>query len=361
MNAEDIDPYKGGGHTDSELDAILGAADERLLDILRRGLNLDTGLAQILGHPSRREVALPDPAASATLASATARNSGAVSNSIAALRFDILEVQRNGKDAFSGTSAALLNGAASNLKDLHRGLEARELTRYDAISLLDQVNLSLEKALDTQQLSSPRATRFAPHPVGKRPKGRHREKKRSWLRWMLCAPTWLVCLAIVIPVLAAAGAVFALTPLIHGADALIDALIIPVTAGFVFMTTLVAGPAVAVGILHRRAARILELRSIEIETARFRQARGDSSHEGTGEPDRALSAGRARRSRRRNAIQLACEVMYLNVADVPPEQGRNSDVVALQSLRDKLERVRPEVVRLFDEADDRSSSCTPHA
>lgn len=44
-------PGYAGNRTDADLDAVLAAAEERLLDAIRRSLDLDAGLAQIIGDP----------------------------------------------------------------------------------------------------------------------------------------------------------------------------------------------------------------------------------------------------------------------------------------------------------------------
>ena len=45
----------GAGHGDAALDAVLSAGDVAMLAAVRRGLDLDGGLAEIIGRPPRRD------------------------------------------------------------------------------------------------------------------------------------------------------------------------------------------------------------------------------------------------------------------------------------------------------------------
>jgi hypothetical protein len=148
MADNEIDPDGAEDRTDTELDAMLAAADDRLLDAVRRNLDLDAGLAQIIGDPPRRETSPPVSAAGTAPPCADD-----VSSRIALLRFQLLDLTRSPDDdsPVRDITAALLQGAASSLKDLNRGLDARELALIDAISLVDDADLALEKALATQK------------------------------------------------------------------------------------------------------------------------------------------------------------------------------------------------------------------
>lgn len=58
MNREDMrPPGEAEDRADAELDTVLFAADDRILDVIRRSLDLDAGLAQIIGDPPREDAA----------------------------------------------------------------------------------------------------------------------------------------------------------------------------------------------------------------------------------------------------------------------------------------------------------------
>jgi hypothetical protein len=364
MNDKEIEPQGAGeDHADAELHAMLAASDERLLNAIRRSLDLDGGLAQIVGDPPRREISPQGSAAGATppdMESAPyadwlmVHNASDVSCRISVLRFDILDLRCSaGRIDLCETSAALLSGAASNLKDLNRGLEARELTRYDAISLLDQVDLSLEKAFDTQKLTSLQASRMpALEHIDNLRGVEHREKRASWLRWMLCAPSWLVVLAIVIPPLLTAVVALA-TSVWAGRSVLV---IIPIVSAIVFVLTVIAGPLVAAQITHRRAA--------EARTGNARLTRADL--------DQVRAAATERRATARGFLRRTHEKYLGQPAHEPTRQAIDglgatyrrlrpyNPTIKIRTLRGELSQVRPDVVRLFDEAGDCSPRCTPH-
>jgi hypothetical protein len=162
MNDEQADPVIPQGYgSDAELEAVLSAADGGILAAIRSGLDLDSGLTQIVGAPLRLE---PSPAGTPPLAPLdhsraeisdcqmgsmfaallATTGSGAVSSMIARLRFRILELAQD--DAAEETATVLLRSAASDLKELNRGLEARELSRQDAATLLDEAAVALDQA-----------------------------------------------------------------------------------------------------------------------------------------------------------------------------------------------------------------------
>lgn len=372
MNDKEVDPHDADGdHADAELDAMLSASDERLLIAIRRGLDLDAGLAQIIGDAPSREASPRGSAAGTTppdIGSApyadwlVIHNASDVSCRISALRFDILDLQRSiGHISLCETSAALLSGAASNLKDLNRSLDASELTRYDAISLLDQVDLSLEKALDTQKISSSQASQTpALEHIDKLRGVGHRQNGTSWLRWMLCAPSWLVVLAIVIPPLLAAVAALAISPWVGRSSPVV----LPIVSGTVFVLTLIAGPAVAARTAHRRAARATARRAAEANIARATQARADFDQVQADATGRKATARRLlRRTPEKFPGQSRYEPTRHDVAapDATCHAPRSGDpAVKIRTLRGELSQVRPDVVRLFDEADDLSPRCMPH-
>jgi hypothetical protein len=257
MNDRELPPPNAiGDPRDAELDAMLVASDDRLLRAIRRDLDIDAGLAQILGDPALRG---PFSAASAALDAepgslpswSLVYQASDVSCRVARLRFEILTLRNGpGRGPLSDTAAALLSGAAASLKDLNRGLEAHELTRYDAISLLDQARLALEKAHETQQPTT-RTWRTSCQLVA----GGHRNEGGTWLSWLLCGPTWTAWLAIVVPMAAALGVATIPAWILgtHFGGLLPSVVITPAVSGAVFLIALVSGGVGAARALRGRA------------------------------------------------------------------------------------------------------------
>jgi hypothetical protein len=309
-------PDTTGDYRDAELDAMLAVSDDRLLTAIRRNLDLAAGLTQIIGDsdPPRHETSpSADPAGTALLTVSgdalglsygheslvRVQNADDVRCRIASLRFSLLDLRREtGHGPLCDTAAALISGAAANLKELNRGLEAGELTCYDAISLLDQAELALEKAHDSQKPAT--STWRASYQLVA--EGRI-DKRRSWLlRWLVCGPTRSAFLTMAIPMLIAALVAAVLPALVAATFSvgfLTGALVMPVLSGSAFAITLTAGWTIAARTLQRRAAA---------------QA----------EEERRAAAG---------AVE------------------RRATVHRLQRTRDKLRHIRLDVVRLFDEAD----------
>jgi hypothetical protein len=304
------DPGRSRGDTsDAALDALLGACGDRMLKAIRRSLDLEAGLARIIRAPAGQPPPLPgslDDASEVTCA-------------IAGLRFEIAEL-RNGATVIPlcGTSAALVTGAASSLKDLKRGLEECELTRCDAVSLLDQAEMALAAAFDNQRPVSRRhgfmtvlETKYQVWPLRGRP------KILSRLRWIMCGPPWQAWLTMAVPVLSAAFAAAAVAVMIAGAvppASLAGLLAVPVAAGTVFLVMLIAGWALGAQSTHRAAM----LRAARLAGPAAGHTRGATA-----------------------------------VARIEDPAER------VNVLRARLHQLRSDVERLFEDADGPCSHCTP--
>jgi len=154
----------------SALDAALSAANAGMVAAIRRGFDLDAGLARIIGAPPEAEVSSAGSPAENTwnrfLFSST-RPGGDwqrldpyictvdVGTQIVRLRFRALDLVRQGQ--VGGSATVLLRAAASNLQDLHRGLEGKALSRQAAGNLIDAAGLALETATDVEasEITSP--------------------------------------------------------------------------------------------------------------------------------------------------------------------------------------------------------------
>jgi hypothetical protein len=161
MNDNGIWPGQPPGDpTDDALDDVLAASDASLLIAISGNLNLDVGLTQIIGEPPLREPS-PVPSGSHTpprrpkrrghevdapCHGIAIRAGGNLSSQIALMRAQLLDLTR---EAPPRTATALIDAAASSLKELNRGLDARELTRHEASSLLTNADRALERAAIT--------------------------------------------------------------------------------------------------------------------------------------------------------------------------------------------------------------------
>ena len=156
--------------SDAALDAALSAANAGMVAAIRRGFDLDAGLARIIGAPPEAEIGSAGSPAGSTwnrLLFASTRPSGDwqrldpyictvdVGTQIARLRFRVLDLVRQGQAG--GSATVLLRAAACNLQDLHRGLEGKALSRQAASSLIDAAGLALETASDVEasEITSP--------------------------------------------------------------------------------------------------------------------------------------------------------------------------------------------------------------
>ena len=156
--------------SDAALDAALSAANAGMVAAIRRGFDLDAGLARIIGAPPEAEVSSAGSPAENTwnrlLFSSTRPGSERqrldpylctvdVGTQIVRLRFRALDLVRQGQ--VGGSATVLLRAAASNLQDLHRGLEGKALSQQAAGNLIDAAGLALETATDVEasEITSP--------------------------------------------------------------------------------------------------------------------------------------------------------------------------------------------------------------
>jgi hypothetical protein len=383
MSGRDNDPpgRADRSRTDADLDAVLAASHVRLAAAIRRGLDLDAGLARIIGEPPRPETPAGAGAERGPLERAPhlqaagplevagdwprEPDTSEVSCRIARLRFEILDLLRGGGCApLCDTAAALCSGAAANLKDLNRGLEAHELTRPDAISLLDLADLALEKAHDTQKSARrhPGRTRAEGHPwaSGEETAG------AAHLHWMIGAPTWPAWLVIAVPALVA-SLTAAAVPLWAGrvlAAGPVAALVgIPLMSGLVFCVTLVAVPVTAARTMRRRAAsREAGSQETGVTPRRGGRVARMADRAVPRLADQAVPR-LAHRAAPRLAGLAALRTPPRAALQLPPRAGirRLKDpATAVNALRGRLAALRPGVLRLFDEADGQQRPrCSP--
>jgi len=151
-----------GDRSDVALDAALSAANAGMVAAIRRGFDLDAGLAAIIGAPPKVEMRSPGALSKNTRKrrlSLSVRPSSVprldpylctvgVGAQIARLRFRVLDHVRQSRAGWSAT--VLLQAASSHLQDLHRGLEGKALSRQAAGNLLDAAGLALETASDLE-------------------------------------------------------------------------------------------------------------------------------------------------------------------------------------------------------------------
>jgi hypothetical protein len=267
MTDKDLHPAGITGNLAAGLDDLLAASDQRLLAAIRRRLDPAPGLRTILGDSGLRwqqgaaaagggpRLAGP-PGADGTMRLTRqllgGPRPGEAGARIASLRFALLDLSAAaGRGRRPDTAAVLIGAAAANLKDLNRGLEDGELTCCGAIALLDQVDLALATARDSQW---PAALPWR-EACQQADAGRIR-KPRAWLlRWLVSAPTSPALLVVVIPMLIAAFAAAAV-PLWAArwlsAGFLAGTLVIPLVSVVAFLITLAAGWAIAGRTLRRR-------------------------------------------------------------------------------------------------------------
>jgi hypothetical protein len=372
-----------GDGSDAALDAAFAAANAGMVAAIRRGFDLDAGLARIIGAPPRAEIRSPESSAESDwkqlLSFAPRPNSGwprldpyicavDVGTQIARLRFRILELVR--RSQVGGSTAVLLRAAASSLQDLHRGLEGRALSRQAAGNLLDAAGLALETASDAETseiacqakrapsedpdypahctsagnplLSEKRASR-------KRP-SRKRPSRRAGAALLALGAVLLLALAI------------ALAPLdmswLHGVLAAFarkrsdaeEAAVITVNVAILGLL-MFRVPRRLFRLFRRRSERI----SAVTEAIRARAAlrrQGADANKAAAVLRRSLQPGDCERSEALTYITLLRAVAKLQ-RPLPDAATSRIDV-----LREELDGLRPNVMKLFDGADD-CSSCAP--
>jgi hypothetical protein len=294
---------------------MLAGADARMLASIREGLNLDAGLSQIVGAPPRQEPRPPSSyrtlvlevadLANVTMCggiSVTVTQSGDVSSQLANLRLRILALAKKqdaGAPVFGEATVALLRGAASNLKDLNRGLDARELSRSDAAALLDETEraLTLARATADRSASTPDGTLDIPPDESSDSPPAAKTRLRGWRR-LTAGARWAAVLA---------------------------------TAGL-------QASAIAAGHYTRLASIALGgMCALGVALLVTSMAKADTV-------ELARDADQIQRVARKFLRRRALVSTFISKID---------------ALDDELRSVRPEVMKLFDEADD-CSPCTPH-
>ncbi|HEY7145536.1 MAG TPA: hypothetical protein VH637_14930 [Streptosporangiaceae bacterium] len=274
MTDNTMHPAGGDPGQPAGLDAVLAARDERLLAAIRSRLDPVAGLAKVIADAALLpfDVLFDDEASGLAVPAAASWPALAcdVSVRLASLRFTLLDLRRRaGGGRLSETAAVLIGGAAANLKDLGRGLAARELTCCDAVWLLDQVDLALAKARDSQPAGPPPW-----QSPGQQPAASPALRRRAWLlRWLVCGPTFPALLTVAVPMLAAALAAAALpvwVARLAAAGFWADTVMIPLLSAVIFVLTLAGGAALVTRVARRGggpqpgadpAARLQDLRA----------------------------------------------------------------------------------------------------
>jgi hypothetical protein len=375
LNDNELDPSgDAGDQSDTELNAMLAAADERLLAAILRDIDLDAGLAQIIGDPPQRETSPPAAAASSPPARSTpdlgagpytdglpAPPPSSIHSRIALLRFEILDLADSADDtSVCATTAALLRGSASSLKELNRGLEARELARRDAISLMSDVDLALEEALDTQEKAIEAHKRAVTASL-------------TYQDWRpphrLRVITYLITL---IPAVIAFPVFIALIWITtgHSFSGLLQAgMVIASIASAATVTALMVTrwdyiPSV---VTYRTAAA--RASGMAAPGAHRTAARG--AHRTATRGTRRAAAGRARITADVSGRDCATTIEAGRQADqkttlsitlsTAPPTSLCDQAGKINEFRKELDQIQAGVIRLFGEVDDHSPRCAPHA
>lgn len=365
-----------GDRSDAALDAAFCAANAGMVAAIRQGLDLDAGLARIIGAPPQVEIRSPESPEEESswgrLLSFPPRPDGwqrldpylctiDVSTQIARLRFRILEFARQGQAG--GSALVLLRAAADNLQDLHRGLEGKALSRQAAGHLLDAAGLALETASDVEAFEiaciakraldenpGSSATRGAGNPLS----GRRVSRKHSLLR-AGAAP--LVLGAILLLTLAVTVSLLGMT-WVHNVLAALELKRYDVAEAAVIMVN-----ATILGLLFfrvsRRLYRLFRRRSERIySVTEAIKARAALRRQAT---DAGKAAAVLRRSLRPGDCERPEALTYITLLQAvaklerPPPDAATSRI---DVFREELDGLRPDVMKLFDVAGD-CSRCTP--
>ena len=362
--------------SDAALDAAFSAANAGMVAAIRQGLDLDAGLARIIGAPPQVEIRSPESPEEESswgrLLSFPPQPDGwqrldpylctiDVGTQIARLRFRILEFARQGQAG--GSALVLLRAAADNLQDLHRGLEGKALSRQAAGHLLDAAGLALETASDVEasEIACPAkraldenpgssATRGAGNPLS----GRRVSRKHSLLRAgaapLVLGAILLLTLAVTVSLLGMTWVHDVLAALELKRYDVAEAAVITVNAtilGLLFFRV----PRRLYRLFRRRSERIYSVtEAIKARAALRRQA-----------TDASKAAAVLRRSLRPGDCErpeaLTCITLLQAVAKLerPPPGAATSRI---DVFREELDGLRPDVMKLFDVAGD-CSRCAP--
>lgn len=372
-----------GDRSDAALDAAFSAANAGMVAAIRRGFDLDAGLARIIGappqaRPSQVEARSPGSPVENTwkrLLSLSAQPDSGwqrldpyictidVGTQIARLRFRVLDLVRQSQ--VGGSAAVLLRAAANNLQDLHRGLEGKALSRPAAGNLLDAAGLALETASDVEASEIACPDKAAP---GEDPYYcAHCESTRNPLlsekrvfrkRPSRLAGVALLALgAVLLPTLAIALSLLGVTWL-HMVLAALEpkrysaAEIAVVTVNVAILGLLMFRvPRRLFRLLRRRSERITAVtEAIKARAALRRQA-----------ADVSRAAAMLRRSVQPGNGERSDALAYVTLLHAVAKQQRPAAGAAtsrIDVLREELDGLRPNVMKLFDGADDRSP-CAP--
>ena len=361
--------------SDAALDAAFSAANAGMVAAIRQGFDLDAGLARIIGAPPRVEIRSPgspeEESSWGRLLSFPPRPDGwqrldpylcivDVSTQIARLRFRILEFARQGQAG--GSAPVLLRAAADNLRDLHRGLEGKALSGQAAGHLLDAAGLALEtaSAVEASEIACPAeraldenpgsSTRGAGNPLS----GRRVSRKHSLLRAgaapLVLGAILLMPLAVTVSLLGTSWVHDVLAALEPKRYDVAEAAVITVNAtilGLLFFK------------VHRRLYRLFRRRSERIyavtEAIKARAAlRRQAADAGKAAAvlRKSLRPGDCERPEASTYITLLQAVAKL---ERPPPDAAASRI---DVLREELDGLRPNVMKLFDGAGD-CNRCAP--
>ena len=362
--------------SDAALDAAFSAANAGMVAAIRQGFDLDAGLARIIGAPPRVEIRSPESPEEESnwgrLLSFPPRPDDGwqrldpylctidVSTQIARLRFRILEFAGQGQAG--GSAPVLLRAAADNLRDLHRGLEGKALSGQAAGHLLDAAGLALEtaSAVEASEIACPAeraldenpgsSTRGAGNPLS----GRRVSRKHSLLRAgaapLVLGAILLMPLAVTVSLLGTSWVHDVLAALEPKRYDVAEAAVITVNAtilGLLFFK------------VHRRLYRLFRRRSERIyavtEAIKARAAlRRQAADAGKAAAvlRKSLRPGDCERPEASTYITLLQAVAKL---ERPPPDAAASRI---DVLREELDGLRPNVMKLFDGAGD-CNRCAP--
>ncbi len=364
-----------GDRSDAALDAAFSAANAGMVAAIRQGFDLDAGLARIIGAPPQVEIRSPGSPAENSwgrLPSFAPRPDGGwrrldpylcavdVGTQIARLRFRVLELVRQSQAG--GSAAVLLRAAASNLQDLHRGLEGKALSREAAGNLLDAAGLALETASDVEasEIACPAKRALGENPdfsaarAGNPLSGRRASRKHSSPRAgpapLVLGAVLLLTLAVTVSLLNKSWVHDALAALELKRYDAAEAALITVNATILGLL-LFRVPRRLFRLFRRRSERISAVTEAIKARAALRRHAADAS-KAAAVLRRSLQPGDGERPEALTYITLLRAVAKL---ERPPPDAATSRI---DVLREELDGLRPNVMKLFDGAGD-CSRCAP--
>jgi hypothetical protein len=337
---------------------------------IRRGFDLDAGLARIVGAPPEAEIrSLPENTWKTLLSFSGRPNDDCqrldpyictvdVGTQIARLRFRVLDLVRQSQVGWSAT--VLLRVAASKLQDLHRGLEGKAHSRQAAANLLDAAGLALETASDVQasEIACPgeRTPGEAPgyastgNPLVSEKRIFRKRPSRLTGPVLLVTSTAVLTLAVTLSLLGMSWLRGLLVTLelqrYRAADAAVIVVNVAILGLLVFR-------------IHRRLFRLFRRRSERVSAV------SDAIKARAALRRQAADVGKAAAVLRRSVQPGDCErseaSTYVRLLHAVAKQQRPTADAAtsgIDVLREELDSLRPHVMKLFDGADDRSP-CAP--